>query len=137
MPLAVAFSRKVHTIGFDVDESKIEKYKSGFDPTKEVGDEKIKKCTVDFTSDEEKLKEAKFYIVAVPTPLSADNRPELAFIISASKLIGKSLSKGSVVVFESTVYPGATEEVCIPILEEHSGLKCGEDFKVRILTRKN
>jgi len=123
MPLAVAFSKKVKTIGFDVSKEKIETYMQGIDPTKEVGDEEIKKCAVEFTHDEAKLKEAKFYIVAVPTPLTGDNRPDLTYIKSASEMVGKNLTKGSIIVFESTVYPGATEDECVPILEKVSGLK--------------
>jgi len=130
MPLAVAFSKKVETIGFDVNEEKIHTYRQGLDPTKEVGDAEIRNCAVDFTFDETKLKEAKFHIVSVPTPISSDNKPDLEYVISASKLIGRNLVKGSIVVYESTVYPGATEDVCIPLLEKESGLKCGSDFKV-------
>lgn len=130
MPIAVAFAKKVDVIGFDVNEEKIEQYKNGIDPTKEVGNEVIKTTTVEFTSDEEKLKEARFHIVAVPTPVRDDHTPDLTPLRSASKTLGKNLTKGSIVVFESTVYPGVTEDVCIPILEEESGLKAGDDFKV-------
>jgi len=130
MPLAVAFSKKVATIGFDVSEEKIQTYRQGIDPTKEVGDAGIRACTVDFTCDETRLKEAKFHIVSVPTPISSDNKPDLAYIIAASKTLGRNLTKGSIVVYESTVYPGATEETCIPILEQESGLICGVDFKI-------
>ena len=130
LPLAVALSKKVDTIGFDVSEEKIQTYRAGFDPTKEVGDAEIRACAVDFTSDEAKLREAKFHIVAVPTPISKDNKPDLAYIIAASRLLGRNLTPGSVVVYESTVYPGATEETCIPILEAESGLSCGVDFKI-------
>lgn len=130
MPIAVAFAKKVNVIGFDVNENKIELYKTGIDPTNEVGDEVIKETTVEFTSDAEKLKEAKFHIVSVPTPINADKTPDLNPIEGVSKTIGGNLTKGSIVVFESTVYPGVTEDVCIPILEKESGLKCGIDFKV-------
>ncbi|MCL2367361.1 MAG: nucleotide sugar dehydrogenase [Oscillospiraceae bacterium] len=130
MPLAVAFSKTVDTIGFDVNEEKIQTYRQGIDPTKEVGDAEIRDCTVDFTFDETKLREAKFHVVAVPTPISNDNKPDMTYIIASSKLVGRNLTKGSIVVFESTVYPGATEETCIPILEAESGLVCGVDFKV-------
>ena len=130
LPLAVALSEKVDTIGFDVSEDKIQTYRDGFDPTKEVGDAGIRASTVDFTSDEARLTEAKFHIVAVPTPISKDNKPDLAYIIAASKLLGRNLTPGSIVVYESTVYPGATEETCIPILEAESGLVCGVDFKI-------
>lgn len=130
MPIAVAFAKKVDVIGFDVNEEKINLYKNGIDPTKEVGNEIIKNTTVEFTSDEAKLREAKFHIVAVPTPVREDHTPDLTPVKSASRTVGRNLTKGSIVVFESTVYPGVTEEVCVPILEEESGLKCGVDFKV-------
>lgn len=130
MPIAVAFSKKVKVVGFDLNARKIELYKSGVDPTNEVGDDAIKSCTVDFTSDETKLREAKFHIVAVPTPVNDDHTPDLTPVEGASEILGRNLTKGSVVVFESTVYPGVTEEVCVPILERESGLKCGVDFKI-------
>lgn len=130
MPLAVAFAKKVKVIGFDLNKSKIDLYKNGVDPTKEVGDDVIKNTTVEFTSDESKLQEAKFIIVAVPTPVNLDHTPDLTPVIGASEIVGKNLTKGSIVVYESTVYPGCTEDVCIPILEEKSGLKCGVDFKI-------
>lgn len=130
MPIAVAFAKKVDVIGFDVNKEKIELYKNGIDPTKEVGNEIIKNTTVDFTSDETRLREAKFHIVAVPTPVKDDHTPDLTPVESASRTLGRNLTKGSIVVFESTVYPGVTEEICVPILEKESGLKCGADFKV-------
>ena len=130
MPIAVAFAKKANVIGFDLNEEKINKYKSGIDPTCEVGNDVISKTTVDFTSNPERLKEAKFHIVAVPTPINLDKTPDLFPVESASRLLGKNLTKGSIVVYESTVYPGVTEDVCVPILEEESGLKCGIDFKV-------
>lgn len=130
MPIAVAFAKKVDVIGFDISKEKVELYKKGVDPTKEVGDDVIKETTVEFTADENKLKEAKFHIVAVPTPVNADHTPDLKPVESASRTVGRNLTKGSIVVFESTVYPGVTEEICIPILEKESGMKCGEDFKV-------
>lgn len=130
MPIAVAFAKKVDVIGFDLNAKKIELYKSGIDPTNEVGDEAIKNTTVEFTSDETKLREAKFHIVAVPTPVYDDHTPDLTPVEGASKIVGRNLVKGSIVVYESTVYPGVTEDVCIPILEKESGLKCGVDFKV-------
>ena len=130
MPIAVAFSKKVKVVGFDVNKEKIELYKSGVDPTKEVGDEAIKNCTVEFTADETKLKEAKFHIVAVPTPVNSDHTPDLTPVEGASEILGRNLTKGSVVVYESTVYPGVTEEICVPILERESGLTCGVDFKI-------
>lgn len=130
MPIAVAFSQIVNVIGFDINRDKIELYKSGYDLTNEVGDDTISKCTVDFTSDETKLKEAKFHIVAVPTPVNEDHTPDLNPMKQASRLLGRNLVKGSIVVYESTVYPGVTEEICVPILEETSGLRCGVDFNV-------
>ena len=130
MPIAVAFAKKAKVIGFDLNKSKIELYKNGFDPTNEVGDQAIKETTVEFTADENKLKEAKFHIVAVPTPVNLDHTPDLSPVEGASRIVGRNLTEGSIVVFESTVYPGVTEDVCVPILEKESGLKCGKDFKV-------
>lgn len=131
MPIAVEFAtRGVDVIGYDLNAAKIETYKQGIDPTREVGDEAVKNTTVEFTSDETRLKEAMFHIVAVPTPVNADHTPDLTPVEGASAILGRNLAKGSVVVFESTVYPGVTEDVCVPILERESGLKCGVDFKV-------
>ena len=130
MPIAVAFAKKVKVIGFDLNRAKIDLYKSGIDPTREVGNETIRNTTVEFTDDEAKLREAKFHIVAVPTPVNTDHTPDLTPVIGASEIVGRNLTKGSIVVYESTVYPGVTEDVCIPILERKSGLKCGADFKV-------
>lgn len=131
MPIAVAFAKKgIDVIGFDLNNAKIELYKNGFDPTNEVGDETIKNTSVYFTSDETFLQKAKFHIVAVPTPVNTDHTPDLTPVVGASKIVGRNLTKGSYVVFESTVYPGCTEDVCIPILESESGLKCGVDFKI-------
>ncbi|MBN3489970.1 nucleotide sugar dehydrogenase [Acholeplasma equirhinis] len=130
LPIAIAFAKKIDVIGFDISKDKIEMYKNGIDPTKEVGYEAVKNSTVLFTSNEEDLKKAKFHIVAVPTPVNDDKTPDLKPVISASKTVGRNLTKGSYVVFESTVYPGVTEEICIPILEQMSGLKAGTDFKV-------
>ena len=130
MPIAVAFAKKTDVIGFDINKEKVEIYKSGIDPTNEVGNEAIKNSSVDFTSDEARLKKAKFHIVAVPTPVNEDHTPNLTPVKSASRTLGRNLTKGSIVVFESTVYPGVTEDICVPILEQESGLKCGTDFKV-------
>ena len=130
MPIAVAFSKKVKVVGFDLNAKKIELYKNGIDPTNEVGNDAIKACAVDFTADESKLKEAKFHIVAVPTPVNDDHTPDLTPVEGASEIVGRNLTKGAIVVYESTVYPGVTEDVCVPILERESGLKCGVDFKV-------
>ena len=131
MPIAVAFSNKgINVIGFDLNQDKIELYKNGIDPTKEVGNDAIKHSTVYFTSNEKDLQKAKFHIIAVPTPVNTDHTPDLAPVIGASEIVGRNLVKGSIVVYESTVYPGCTEHVCIPILERESGLKCGVDFKI-------
>lgn len=130
MPIAVAFSEKINVIGFDCNEKKIGLYLDGKDPTGEVGEEKIKKCSVAFTSDPSRLKEALFHIVAVPTPIHGDHTPDLTPVEKASVTIGKNLRPGSIVMYESTVYPGVTQDVCVPILERESGLKCGVDFKV-------
>lgn len=130
MPIAVEFAKHVNVIGFDINKEKVEAYKRGEDPTQEVGDALIKKSTVEWTSDETKLKEAKFIIVAVPTPVNDDTTPDLTPVIGSSEIVGRNLTKGSIVVYESTVYPGVTEETCLPILEKQSGLKCGVDFKI-------
>jgi UDP-N-acetyl-D-glucosamine/UDP-N-acetyl-D-galactosamine dehydrogenase len=130
LPLAIAFAKKVNVIGFDLNESKIDLYKSGVDPTNEVGDEKIKQTTVKFSTNETKLKEAKFHIVAVPTPINSAKIPDLSPVKWASKILGRNLVEGSIVVYESTVYPGVTEDICVSILEKESGLKCGVDFKI-------
>jgi len=130
MPIAVSFAKKCDVIGFDINEEKINHYKNGKDVTNEVGDEALKQTTVKFTSNKEDLKEARFHIVAVPTPIKKDKTPNLKPVIGATETVGEILQKGSIIVYESTVYPGVTEEICIPILEEKSGLKCGVDFKV-------
>ncbi len=131
MPIAHAFAKKgIDVIGFDLNSAKIELYKSGIDPTNEVGNDEIAKTKISFTSNEEELKKSKFHIVAVPTPVNIDHTPDLTPVISASEIVGRNLVPGAIVVYESTVYPGCTEDVCIPILERESGLKCGLDFKV-------
>ena len=130
MPLAVAFAKKVGVIGFDLNVAKLEKYLSGLDPTGEVGEEAVRNTTVSFTADETRLCEARFHIVAVPTPINQDKTPDLSPVTSASEILGRNLTKGSIVVYESTVYPGVTEDICVPILERESGLKCGVDFKI-------
>ena len=131
MPIAHAFAKKgLNVIGFDLNNAKIELYKSGVDPTLEIGDEEIKKTKIHFTSDETELKRAKFIIVAVPTPVNTDHTPDLTPVIRASEIVGRNLTHNSIVVYESTVYPGCTEDICIPILEKQSGLKCGFDFKI-------
>ncbi len=130
MPIAVEFAKHVKVIGFNHNERRIQQYKAGIDPTHEVGDEAIRQTSVDFTSDEKRLKEARFLIVAVPTPLKNDKTPDLEPVENASRIVGRNLAKGSVVVYESTVYPGVTEDVCVPIIERESGLKCGVDWKI-------
>ena len=130
MPIAVAFAKKAKVIGFDANAEKIALYQKGIDPTKEVGDEVITNTTVEFTSDPKRLSEAKFIIVAVPTPVNDDHTPDLTPVEGASRFVGQNLQKGSIVVFESTVYPGVTEEICVPIIEKESGLKCGVDWKI-------
>lgn len=130
MPIAVAFGRKINVIGYDLNAQKVEQYKAGYDPTREVGDDVIKQANVEFTADETKLREAKFHIVAVPTPVNDDHTPDLRPVEGASRTVGRNLVKGSIVVFESTVYPGVTEDICVPIMEKESGLTCGVDFKV-------
>lgn len=129
-PIAVAFAKKAKVVGFDINAQKIALYRSGVDPTNEVGADALKATTVEFTADETKLREAKFHVVAVPTPVRADHTPDLSPVEGASRILGRNLTPGSVVVYESTVYPGVTEDVCVPILERESGLRCGVDFKV-------
>ena len=129
MPIAVEFSKHIHVIGFDINEKRINEYKNGIDSTNEVG-EAIKNVTVGFTADPARLRESKFIIVAVPTPVNPDNTPDLKPVKGASKIVGQNLTPGTIVVFESTVYPGVTEDICIPIIEEELGLKCGVDWKI-------
>lgn len=129
MPIAVEFAKHIKVIGFDINEKRVNEYKNGIDSTNEVG-EAIKNTTVEFTADSTKLKEAKFIVVAVPTPVNDDNTPDLRPVEGASRTVGQNLSAGSIVVFESTVYPGVTEDICIPIIEKESGLKCGVDWKI-------
>ena len=130
MPIAVAYAKMIKVVGYDFNAQKVELYKKGIDPTREVGNDAIKETTVEFTADPEKLRECKFHVVAVPTPVNDDHTPDLSPVEGASHTLGKYLSKGSIVVYESTVYPGVTEDICVPILEQESGLKCGVDFKV-------
>ncbi len=129
MPIAVEFAKHVKVIGFDINKNRVDEYKNGIDSTNEVG-EAIKDTTVEFTADAAKLKEARFIVVAVPTPVNEDNTPDLRFVEGASRTVGQNLAPGTIVVFESTVYPGVTEDICIPIIEKESGLKCGEDWKI-------
>ena len=130
LPIAIAFAKKVNVIGFDINPSKIDQYKKGIDSTKEVGTDAIKNTTVRFSADETDLSDAIFHIVAVPTPINEDKTPDLSPVISATQTVARNLVRGAYVVFESTVYPGVTEDICIPILEELSGFKVGKDFKV-------
>lgn len=129
MPIAVEFAKHIKVIGFDINEKRVNEYANGIDATNEVGPA-IKDTTAEFTSDPTRLKAARFIVVAVPTPVNKDNTPNLRPVEGASRTVGKNLSKGSIVVFESTVYPGVTEEICIPIIEKESGLKCGVDWKI-------
>ena len=129
MPIAVEFAKHIKVIGFDINEKRVEEYKAGIDSTNEIG-ESIKESTVEFTADPAKLKEASFIIVAVPTPVNADNSPDLRPVEGASRTVGQNLAPGTIVVFESTVYPGVTEDICVPIIERESGLKCGVDWKI-------
>lgn len=129
MPIAVEFAKHVSVIGFDINEKRVNEYKNGIDATNEVG-EAIKNTTVDFTSDPKKLGEARFIVVAVPTPVNDDTTPDLRPVEGASRTVGQNIKPGTIVCFESTVYPGVTEDVCVPIIEKESGLKCGVDWKI-------
>lgn len=129
MPIAVEFAKHINVIGFDINKKRVEEYRNGIDSTNEVG-EAIKNTTVDFTADPARLKEAKFIIVAVPTPVNDDTTPDLRPVEGASRTVGQNITPGTIVVFESTVYPGVTEDICVPIIEKESGLKCGADWKI-------
>ena len=130
LPLALAFAQKIKVIGYDVNQHRIEQYKSGIDRMNIASKNELLSSSILFTSDRHKLKEAHFYIVAVPTPVDEEKKVDLSMVIQASADIGANMRKGAMVVYESTVYPGATEDICIKILEQESGLKCGRDFKV-------
>lgn len=130
LPLAVAFAESFKVIAFDINEKRIEALKKGHDATNEVCAEALRACTARFTCDSRELREASVLIVTVPTPIDAHRNPDLTPVISASETVGRNLAPGSVVVYESTVYPGVTEDICIPLLEKHSGLICGRDFSV-------
>lgn len=130
MPLAVAFAEKFVVNGFDINSQKIAQYRKGKDMTLEVGDESLKESTVMFTDDETSIAEAAFVIVAVPTPINGDKTPDLTPVIEASRIVGRNIKKGTIIVYESTVYPGVTEQICVPVLEQESHMKCGTDFKV-------
>lgn len=130
LPLAAAFSQEFSVIGFDINEAKIKSYQAGIDITEELGNDALSRCSVEFTTREEALRQAAFVVVAVPTPINGDKLPDLSPVIGASRTVGRNLQTGTIVVYESTVYPGVTEEVCIPILEQESGLVCGRDFSI-------
>jgi len=130
LPVAVSFGKKHPVIGFDINENRIETLMSGTDYTNEVDPEELKEAQIEFTSDGSKLKGANFIIVSVPTPINAHNQPDLTPLLKASETVGANLQKGTIVVYESTVYPGATEDDCVPVLEKASGLECGKDFFV-------
>ena len=131
LPLAVEFAKNnIEVIGFDIDENKIRQIKNNQDPVKEIPPDVLEKININPTTDETHIKKADFIIISVPTPLTKDKQPDMSFVFKASETVGKNLKKGAVVIYESTVYPGATEEECIPILEKNSGLSCGDDFKV-------
>lgn len=129
MPIAVEFAKHINVIGFDINQKRIQEYQDGIDATNEVGSA-IKDTTVEFTADPKRLQEASFIIVAVPTPVNSDTSPDLRPVEGASKVVGQNLTPGTIVVFESTVYPGVTEDICIPIIERESGLQCGKDWKI-------
>jgi len=130
LPLAVAFGKKGSTVGYDRNPERIAELRSGRDRTGEVPAAELAAARVEFTADASALRRADFVIVAVPTPIDRARRPDLSCLIAASRTIGENLKRGAVVVFESTVYPGVTEEVCVPEIERASGLRCGPDFKV-------
>lgn len=129
MPIAVEFAKHVSVVGFDINEKRVNEYKNGIDATNEVGDA-IKNTTVEFTADSKKLSEARFIVVAVPTPVNDDTTPDLRPVEGASRTVGQNIKPGTIVCFESTVYPGVTEDICVPIIEKESGLKCGVDWKI-------
>src|SRR5215210_4653260 len=129
LPIALEFAKKISVIGFDINEKRIEQMKKGIDPSNELGKEAFQECDISFTNSLDVLREAKFFIVAVPTPVDEHNVPDLNPVKRASETIGKVIKKADYVVFESTVYPGCTEEDCLPIIEQLSGLKKGVDFK--------
>ena len=130
LPLAISFAKVKNVIGFDYNSKKINLYKQGIDVTNEVGNEELKKTTMKFTDNPEEIKNGEFVIVAVPTPVDSHNKPDLTPVVGATTFVGQNLKKGAIVVYESTVYPGVTEDICVPILEKESGLKCGVDFKI-------
>ena len=130
LPIALEFARKIKVVGFDINSDRVEMMKNNIDPSNELDSTDFANCDIQFTDNIDDLKDVEFYVVAVPTPIDEINIPDLNPLLSASKTVGKVLSKGNYVVFESTVYPGCTEEDCVPVLEDLSGLKFREDFKV-------
>ena len=130
LPIALAFAKKVKVVGFDIDEERVEMMRQGIDPSGEISAEEFEECDIEFTSDPGGLSTASFHIVAVPTPINPSQQPDLAPLLSASHILGTIIKKGDYVVYESTVYPGCTEDDCVPVLENHSGLKMGSDFSV-------
>jgi len=130
LPLTISFAKKADVIGFDINKDKVDAYKRGIDVTNEVGNKSLRETSAFWTSNEKELQKAKFHIIAVPTPINTDKTPNLNSVIGASRIVGRNLIKGSIVVFESTVYPGVTEDICRPLLEKESGLICGIDFKI-------
>lgn len=130
LPLAISFAKKYETYGFDINSKKIEKYKKGIDITKEVGNKTLQNTRLVFTTDEEIIKKANYIIITVPTPIDNNNYPDLSFVKSATEIVGRNIRKGSTIIYESTVYPGTTEEICIPILENISKMKLNKDFFV-------
>jgi|SRR5690625_79640 len=130
LPLLIELAEKYDVIGFDINEEKVESYKRGIDVTNEIGNERTQATKATFTSNEKDLLNCKFHIVSVPTPINSDKTPNLTPIMEASKTVARNLTKGSIIVFESTVYPGTTEEICIPVIEKYSGLTFGTDFEV-------
>jgi UDP-N-acetyl-D-galactosamine dehydrogenase len=130
LPLAIAFAKVADVVGFDISEQKVMQYRRGIDVTNEVGDHAVQETTAFLTWEEKYLRDCRFHVVAVPTPIKEDKTPDLSAVASASRTIGRNLTRGSIVVYESTVYPGVTEEICVPVLEEESGLRCGVDFKI-------
>lgn len=130
LPVAVTFGNKHKVIGFDINETRIQELNDNYDRTNEVIEDKLKQTNIDFTSNANDLKQADFIIIAVPTPIDKHNKPDLTPLLKASETVGKVIKSNTIVVYESTVYPGATEEDCVPVLEKHSGLVCGKDFFV-------
>ncbi|HSR39969.1 MAG TPA: Vi polysaccharide biosynthesis UDP-N-acetylglucosamine C-6 dehydrogenase TviB, partial [Phnomibacter sp.] len=130
LPIALEFARKVSVIGFDINQERVEMMRKGIDPSKELESAAFEGCDIHFTNNLDELKQAKFFIVAVPTPVDDHNVPDLKPVLRASETIGMVVKPGDYVVFESTVYPGCTEEDCLPVIEKLSGLKMGVDFKL-------